>query len=79
MSEIEPAEQQKQRALQAILEAWEAALREGVAPELLASAAIYAALTDMVDIHGAEPVAAMVEGLHERIRRGEFTLKVDPA
>jgi hypothetical protein len=68
-------DQQKTAALQAILGAWDAALAKGVAPELLASTAIFAALTDMVDLHGVEPVAQMCAGLPERVRAGEFTLK----
>lgn len=69
-----PQDEQKRRALAAILDAWERALAEGVEPELLASAAIFAALTDMVDIHGVEPVAKLCEGLPARLRAGEFTL-----
>lgn len=67
-------EEQKRRALNAILDAWERALGQGVEPELLATAAIFAALTDMVDIHGVEPVAKLCEGLPARVRAGEFTL-----
>lgn len=65
---------QKSAALEAILTAWETALGKGVEPELLASAAIYAALTDMVDLHGAEAVARLCEALPARVRKGEFTL-----
>lgn len=65
---------QKARALDLILEAWETALKEGVEPEMLASTAIFAALSDMVDLYGAEPVAQMCEGLPARVRAGEFTL-----
>lgn len=65
---------QKARALDLILDAWDAALKDGVAPELLASTAIFAALTDMVDLYGPEPVAEMCAGLPARVRAGEFTL-----
>ncbi len=64
---------EKRIALNLILDAWDEALKRGVSPEALASAAIYAALTDMVDLHGPEGVAAMAEGLAARIRGGEFT------
>lgn len=65
---------QKARALDVILDAWDAALKEGVEPEFLASTAIFAALADMVDLYGAEAVAQMCEGLPARVRAGEFTL-----
>lgn len=66
-------DEQKARALEAILNAWDQALNAGVEPEMLASTAIFAALTDMVDLYGVEPVAEMCEGLPERLRAGEFT------
>ncbi|MBL8536248.1 MAG: hypothetical protein JNM59_02460 [Hyphomonadaceae bacterium] len=65
----------KRRALDLILEAWDKALADGADPELIASVAIYAALADMVDRHGAEAVAAFCATLPERVRRGEFTLE----
>lgn len=67
--------EQKRLALDAIVSSWEAALARGVEPELLASTAIFAALTDMVDLHGEEAVAQMCDTLAGRIRSGEFTLK----
>lgn len=71
--------EQKRLALTLVLDAWEAGLKQGVEPELLASTAIYAALSDMIDLYGEEPVAQMVEGLPDRIRNGEFTLNKDGA
>lgn len=68
-------EEQKRIALDILLEAWDRALAQDVEPEVLATAAIYAALTDMVDLYGEEPVATLVESLPERIRDGEFTLE----
>jgi len=65
---------QKRRALQHILEAWDKALSDGVEPELMATSAIFAALSDMIDIYGEEPVADMAETLPGRIRAGEFSL-----
>jgi hypothetical protein len=64
---------QKARALEVILDAWDKALAEGIAPDHLASSAIFAALTDMVDIYGAQPVADMCAGLPKRILAGEFS------
>lgn len=75
MADIDP--DKKGRALALILDAWEAALAEGAEPEVIASVAIYAALADMVDRHGATAVADFCETLPARARGGEFTLKSD--
>lgn len=66
---------QKRRALDLVLDAWEKALSEGVEAEMLASVAIYAALTDMVERYGADAVADFCATLPERARKGEFTLR----
>jgi transcription initiation factor TFIIIB Brf1 subunit/transcription initiation factor TFIIB len=68
-------DEEKRIALNLILDAWDEALKRGVSAESLASAAIYAALTDMVDLHGEGDVARMADGLGPRIRSGEFTFK----
>ncbi len=62
------------KALGFILDAWEEGTDSGVAPELLAYAAIYAALTDLVAVFGEESVAKLANGLARRVREGEFTL-----
>ena len=46
----------------------------GIAPELMAYAAIYTALTDLVTTFGEEAVVKLVDGLGGRVRDGEFTL-----
>lgn len=69
-----PLDEQKTIALRLILEAWEQALSEGVSPEIVASSAIFASLTDMIETHGETLVADMVAEWPERIREGEFTL-----
>ena len=61
-------------ALRHIIEAWDEALLSGVHPEQMASAMLYAAITEMVGAHGEEAVAEMVASLPERIRSGEYTL-----
>ena len=68
----------KQAALQYILDAWEEALHDGIEPEMLANAALFAALTDLIDAYGEDAVAKMTNGLSRRIRYGEFTLKRTP-
>jgi hypothetical protein len=62
------------QALNFILEAWEAATETGIASELVAYAAIYTALTDLVAAFGEESVVTLVNGLGSRILKGEFTL-----
>ena len=74
MADALSTDAQKALALDLILDAWDQALTKGVEPEMLASVAIYAALADMVDSYGAEPVAEMCAELPERVRAGEFTL-----
>lgn len=66
--------QQRRVAMQNILDAWDDSLSEGVSAEILATTAIFAALSDMVETYGEEAVAAMAGGLPERVRQGEFTL-----
>lgn len=68
------ATEAKHLALRYILDAWEEAVYDGLDPDCVATAAIFAALSDMISTYGEEPVAVMCERLPERIRAGEFTL-----
>lgn len=68
---------QKALALDLLLHAWDDALQQGVEPDMLASTAVFAALADMVDIHGEAAVAAFCAELPARVRAGEFTLRGD--
>lgn len=71
---VRPSEEPKQIALRYLLDAWDEAIQDGIESDCLATAAIFAALSDMIDSYGEEPVAKMAEGLAERIRIGEFTV-----
>lgn len=62
------------RALDIILEAWEDGTTSGIAPELMAYAALYTALSDLVAAYGEDAVASLASGLSARVRSGEFTL-----
>jgi hypothetical protein len=64
----------KQAALRYVLEAWEEAVYDGIDPDAIASAAIFAALSDMIATYGEEPVATLCARLPERVRHGEFTV-----
>ncbi len=68
------SQEAKQAALRYILDAWEEAVYDGLEPDSIATAAIFAALSDMIASYGEEPVALMCERLPERIRTGEFTV-----
>lgn len=71
-------EAQKHAALRYILDAWEEALHDGIEPEMLANAALFAALADLIGVYGEDAVANMTNGLSRRIIHGEFTLKRTP-
>lgn len=66
--------EKKRVALSCLSDAWEEALAEGVDTEILAHAALFTALADLIATYGEEPVAALAKRLPERIRAGEFTL-----
>jgi hypothetical protein len=68
------SEDQSLRALGIMLEAWEEGADSGVAPELMAYAAIYTALTDLVAAFGEDSVADLARRLAKRVNDGEFTL-----
>jgi hypothetical protein len=69
------SEADKQAALRYILDAWEEALHDGIEPEMLANAALFAALADLIGAYGEDAVAKMANGLSRRIHHGEFTLR----
>jgi hypothetical protein len=71
-------EADRQAALRYILDAWEEALHDGIEPETLANAALFAALADLIGVYGEDAVAKMTTGLSRRIHHGEFTLKRTP-
>ena len=65
----------KEAALSYILDAWEEALLDGIEPEMLANAALFAALADLITVYGEDAVAKMAGNLSRRVTNGEFTLK----
>jgi hypothetical protein len=71
---VAQADDESQKALDYILEAWEEGTESGIAPELMAYAALYTALTDLVAAFGEESVVSLVDGLGRRVEKGEFTL-----
>ncbi|MEL6227243.1 MAG: hypothetical protein AAFR01_09520 [Pseudomonadota bacterium] len=61
-------------ALSLMMTVWEEGVDCGVAPELLAYAAMYTALTDLVTAFGEDAVSDLMQGLVTRVQAGEFTL-----
>jgi hypothetical protein len=66
--------EKKRVALAYLSDAWDGALAEGVDPEILAHAALFTALCDLIATYGEEPVAELANGLPRRIRALEFTV-----
>ena len=62
------------KALNFILNAWEEAAESGISPEMMAYAALYAALTDLVSAFGEGAVVTLIGELGPRVEKGEFTL-----
>ena len=60
------------KALNYILEAWDEGTESGIAPELMAYAAIYTALTDLVASFGEDSVITLVNGLVPRDGEGRI-------
>ncbi len=66
--------EKKRAALSFLAAAWDEAVDQGIDPEIIAHAALFAAISDLVEIYGEEAVSTFVGGLEPRVMRGEFTL-----
>ena len=66
--------EESMQALRLILAAWDEGEETGVAPEMMAYAALFTALSDLIDMYGEDAVASMARGLEQRVRLGEFTM-----
>lgn len=64
----------RRAALAYLDEAWEEALLDGIAPDCVAHAALFAALKELVMAFGEEATARFAEKLPGRIREGGYTL-----
>ncbi|MCC6734826.1 MAG: hypothetical protein IT534_01715 [Bauldia sp.] len=69
-----PIAEQKKVALAYLTQAWDDAVAEGVESDVLAHAALFAALSDLIMSYGEEAVAELASNLEARIRNREFTL-----
>jgi hypothetical protein len=66
--------EKKRVALAYLNEAWDGAMAEGVDSEILAHAALFTALSDLISTYGEDAVAALAESLPGRIQAQEFTI-----
>ncbi len=69
------AAEERREALGFVTEAFAEAVLAGVEGTCFAHAAIAMALQELVETFGEEQVAAFANGLTERIRLGEFSLR----
>ncbi len=66
--------EKKRLALAYLGEAWDEAIAEGVDSEILAHAALFTALANLVTTYGERPVADLAETLARRIMALEFSV-----
>lgn len=66
--------EKKKLALAYLSEAWDDAAADGVDSEILAQAALFTALADLVTTYGEKPVADFAEALPDRIMALEFSV-----
>jgi predicted YcjX-like family ATPase len=64
----------KKVALEYIQEAWDEASATGIESEIIAFAALFAAISDLVTLYGEDAVTEMAGNLPDRVMRGEFSL-----
>ena len=69
------SDDERLKAFGIMLQAWEDGADNGVAPEMMAYAALYTGLTDLVGSFGEDHVATLVEGLKARVLKGEFSVR----
>lgn len=65
---------ERQIALEYLADAWTSAEQDGVEPDALAHAALFAALATLVTQHGEHATAELVATLVARIEQGEYSL-----
>ena len=69
-----PEHEQKQAAVGYLHEAWAEARLDGIDPDCMAQACLFAALSELVTTYGEDATARFAEGLSTRIANGEFSL-----
>ena len=66
--------EQKRLALTYLGEAWDGAMAEGVDAEIVAHAALFTALADLIGTYGEDAVAEFVRTLPRRVQALEFSV-----
>ncbi len=74
LADQKQASDQKQAALRIMLDAFAEGDLDGIDPDCMAQAALFAAFKEFVEVYGEEPVATFAERLPDRVRNGEFTV-----
>jgi hypothetical protein len=74
VDDLATIKEKKKAALAYLCEAWDEAEAEGIDSEIIAHAALFTALCDLVATYGEEPVAELVATLPKRVRELEFTV-----
>ena len=75
LSDTSAPQSDSHNALRLMVSAWEEGTDAGISPELMAYAALYTGLSDLVGAIGENQVAVLLEGFAVRIRGGEFTFQ----
>lgn len=66
--------EKKRAALEYIQDAWDEASATGIESEIIAFAALFAAMSDLVALYGEDAVTEMAGNLPDRVMRGEFSI-----
>lgn len=74
--EDESAADERRAALAYVTEAFAEAIMAGIEGDCFAQAALFTAMQELVDTYGEEAVATFAERLPERIRHGEFSVRL---
>lgn len=74
--EDQAAADERRAALAYVTEAFAEAILAGVEADCFAQAALFTAMQELVETYGEEAVAVFAERLPERIRHGEFSIRV---
>ena len=73
LSEINAPKGDSHNALRLMVSAWEEGTDAGISPEMMAFAALYTGLSDLIGAVGEDQVATLMERLATRVRGGEFS------
>jgi len=67
---------QKRLALGYLQDAWAEAVHDGIEGDCLAQTALFLAFAELIATYGEEPTARYADNLGQRIRNGEFSVKL---